>query len=814
MKRNFSHKILLLLISLIINVLVLGQTPNNILTDSIAHKSNTIKISDISIISAEVMTEMQRLRESLISDNKIEYRKANNDSILLLVDSVLVTDRAIDMELRNTRFLSNKLVYWKKTADVLNSEKANLAYEINILNEYKANINEDIILWNNTKSIIEQKELESTLLKRVDQLLVVLDSMNYIIIQKSDALLISLNNTTEESVIVSELINKIDQTYINKKKDIFVQNEPSLFSLDYSDKSKTSIREPIIYFYNMEVKGFLDFLKQHIPNTIVQIVLLILLIVAFLSIKRKLQSVDIEKESFYRRIFSQIMSQSISAALIVGVFTSAMVFTDRPELLKDFLILCITVPVIIIAKIFINKKMHFYVYLFGVVIVLNIIYIVFPSDNLYYFVILLIAAFIEIFILWKLIKYFRHNPYPKEIVNWLIVLILYANLGFALAGLSGLLYGSTTLAEVAINIPVANTFTGLLFFSIIVIINGFVSFVIESTYALKMNVVRLYGNTIKKWIISIVNLILIILWVLNLMTLINIKRPFIDAVTAMFTAEISIGSAGFTLGNVAMFFFVIWLSVVISKIIRILLEEDILNNLHLAKGVPHTIAVMVKYSLVTLGVLFAITAAGMPLSSLTVMAGAFSVGIGFGLQNIFNNIVSGFILLFERPIQLGDTIEVGQLIGKVRSIGIRSSNVRTFEGADVIVPNGLLISNEVVNWTLSDQRRRIEVLAGVAYGSDPHKVKELFEKVLDNHEDILTDPKPSVLFQGLGESSLDFRLLFWTSNYPEWIRIRSDIVFGVHDILVNEGISIPFPQMDLHLKSVDNGINLSDKITK
>ncbi len=201
----------------------------------------------------------------------------------------------------------------------------------------------------------------------------------------------------------------------------------------------------------------------------------------------------------------------------------------------------------------------------------------------------------------------------------------------------------------------------------------------------------------------------------------------------------------------------------------------------------------------------------MPLSSLTVLAGAFGVGIGFGLQNIFNNIVSGFILLFERPIQIGDTIEVGQLIGKVKSIGIRASNIKTFDGADIIVPNGDLVSNQVVNWTLSDQKRRIEVLAGVAYGSDPHKVKELFEKVLANHSDIIDDPEPIVYFKGLGESSLDFRLLFWTSNNAEWLRIQSEIVFGVHDILYKEGISIPFPQMDLHLKSIDSPIELARK---
>jgi small-conductance mechanosensitive channel len=191
------------------------------------------------------------------------------------------------------------------------------------------------------------------------------------------------------------------------------------------------------------------------------------------------------------------------------------------------------------------------------------------------------------------------------------------------------------------------------------------------------------------------------------------------------------------------------------------------------------------------------------MDQLTIIFSAFSVGIGFGLQNIFNNLVSGVILLFERPIQLGDTVEVGTLIGRVQSMGIRSSNIKTFDGAEVIVPNGQLISQEVVNWTLTDQHRRIEVISGVAYGSDVHKVKELLMGVLNEHPDIMKEPNPQVLFNAMGDSSLDFRMLFWTAKFDDWLRVKSEIVFAVHDILYANNIEIPFPQRDLHIRSMD-----------
>jgi small-conductance mechanosensitive channel len=233
------------------------------------------------------------------------------------------------------------------------------------------------------------------------------------------------------------------------------------------------------------------------------------------------------------------------------------------------------------------------------------------------------------------------------------------------------------------------------------------------------------------------------------------------------------------------------------------LRKDVLDKLALKKGIPRMITAITQFSLITIGFLMAVRSIGMPLDQLTIIFSAFSVGIGFGLQNIFNNLVSGVILLFEREVQIGDIIEVGNLMGKVQSMGIRSSHIRTFEGAEVIVPNGQLISKEVVDWTLSDKSRRIEIISGVAYGSDVHLVKKLLMEVINSHPDIKPEPEPLVLFNAMGESSLDFRLLFWTDQFDQWLRIRSEVIFAIHDTLYENNISIPFPQRDLHIKSAD-----------
>jgi small-conductance mechanosensitive channel len=190
---------------------------------------------------------------------------------------------------------------------------------------------------------------------------------------------------------------------------------------------------------------------------------------------------------------------------------------------------------------------------------------------------------------------------------------------------------------------------------------------------------------------------------------------------------------------------------------------------------------------------------GVNLTKVTVLAGALGVGIGFGLQSVVNNFVSGLILLFERPVSAGDSIEVGDLLGEVRRIGMRSSTIRTAKGADIIVPNSQLVSEKVTNWTLSDRKRRIDLPVGVNYGADPKEVIRLLEEASSRHPDILKNPPPQCIFVGYGDSSINFELRSWTDKFDDWPQVRSDLAVDIYDAVYRAGMSFPFPQRDVHL---------------
>jgi small-conductance mechanosensitive channel len=206
---------------------------------------------------------------------------------------------------------------------------------------------------------------------------------------------------------------------------------------------------------------------------------------------------------------------------------------------------------------------------------------------------------------------------------------------------------------------------------------------------------------------------------------------------------------------------------------------------------------IVRYSVVGAGIFLAISSLGIDLGTFGLLAGTLGVGLGFGLQNVIANFVSGLILTFERPIQVGDKIEVGDVLGNVKQIGVRSSTVKTFDGSEVIVPNADLISNQVVNWTLTDARQRMKLPVKVAFESDPEQVLEILLEIAKEHPAVLKDPEPVATFNGFGDYFLDFTLYYWiTGNI---FQTKTEVALGVHRNIKAAGIKKPKPQQEIQI---------------
>jgi small-conductance mechanosensitive channel len=291
-------------------------------------------------------------------------------------------------------------------------------------------------------------------------------------------------------------------------------------------------------------------------------------------------------------------------------------------------------------------------------------------------------------------------------------------------------------------------------------------------------------------------------WVYIVLERFQIREATFAFAERVLSRSFGYGTFSISLGGIVAFAIVLWLSWLLARMLDFVLNQEVYARISLPRGVPYALSSLSRYTIIALGFLLAVAMLGFNLDRLTILFGAVGVGVGFGLQNVVNNFVSGLILLFERPVNVGDRVEVAELLGDVKHIGIRASIVRTFDGADVIVPNGNFISDMVTNWTLSDRLRRIIVSVGVAYGTDPERVLELLRSLAERHPDVLSYPEPRVYFRAFGESSLDFELRVWTDKYDERLQIESDLAVATAAALKEAGIEIPFPQRDLHLRSV------------
>lgn len=807
---SFCCKIIFTTLALYIPIFSFAQNATRVSADSV--KSTIIPIENIALFSVEKIGEINKMDEALITDMQLNEEKARNDSILTLVDSMFVITASGELDSLNARGLDNLQSVVTKYQDILRKEEKRLQGIVQTLYAQSSTIRNDLKLWKETREFYATEYPDSALNSYIEQVIAQADSFNQKLLDRTTKALVLVANTSKYSIKAEEQLAAIEAVEDSRQQKLLVKQYPPIYKINMFDFSELAFGKYFSEYFGRNKQVLRDYYNQNKDRFFYYLLFLAALIGVLLNIKKRSKHILLGKLNIYQASALQILRRPVSLAFIFWIYTSKLFFPLQPPVLIDLSILILLVPVLDILM-HLSKGGRKFLAVFALLFLLRFTNYMFPPVSTMNRYLLIAMGVIELIFLMQLKKSINLKSFTNLTFSKFVNLIIFVHLGSAAVGLMAGFSGHLRIAEIAIDLPVTNTLVGILlvFFSVTLI--GFIQLFIDRKHTQKINFIKKRREVLKSSVVYIVMLIAALFWINYILLILQVNRKVYHFLDTIMTYDISLGNLSFTMWKILLFFFIIWLSVIISGGIRMVLEEDVLKKAKLKKGVPRMISVVARFSLITIGIILAVSAVGMPLNQITIIFSAFSVGIGFGLQNVVNNFVSGIILLFERPVQIGDTVEVGALVGTVKSMGIRSSNVRTFDGAEVVVPNANLISNEVINWTLSDRKRRIEIISGVAYGSDVHKVQKLLFEVLAKHPDILKDPEPLVLFNDLGESSLDFRLLFWTENFDNWIIIKSEIIFLIHDTLYREGISIPFPQRDLHIIShtkVSDAENMND----
>ncbi|WP_082134357.1 mechanosensitive ion channel family protein [Achromobacter sp. LC458] len=531
-------------------------------------------------------------------------------------------------------------------------------------------------------------------------------------------------------------------------------------------------------------------------------VLQLLLLPLLLWLARK--SRDAIRAGVMSETAAGVLGRPLSTWLLLSMLGVLALEPDAPLMVQQVALVLAAVPVLRLLPPSARRQLDQWPHVITALFLAERLGFLFLANTLFYRLsTVALTALALAAILWLLHRT-RRQVHPAASARLASILRAIAWGAAALLGVSLVanLFGNVSLAEMLTSAVIGCGYFGLVLYAGVTVIITLLQLLLTRQGISRFRLGREHAPPLVQLLIRLLTATAAVGWAVYAMDRFRILRATYAFVTEVLSYTLTIGEVSISLGNVLLFFISVIIAFWAARTIRLILRDEVLTRMALPRGVGNSVASLSYYLVLLLGLGIALSAAGFQTSQLTIVFGALGVGIGFGLQGVVNNFVSGLILMFERPIQPGDVVEISGTSGQVRDIGMRATRIKTFEGADVIVPNGTLLSDKLTNWTMLDRSRRIEASIGLAYGTDPRQAIALLDAVARDTPGIVADPAPTVLFMGIGASTLDFSVRAWTYDFDRWIDIRSDLLTRLYDALRQAGIEIAFPQRDLHLRTV------------
>ncbi len=647
---------------------------------------------------------------------------------------------------------------------------------------------------NETEAVISREERIQRTIDEIDSVSMLLQNDLVFILDQQDKL-------SDRNSALDEVVTRVRDQMLELGETILTRDAPGFFK-ELADLGDAELYHSHVSEFRGSVKSDLELMKEGYLRSVVLALLMLVGLLFFTFWFKENHKQQIAEEDFpLSKLHLVFINSPVASSLFIITLLVRVLVPYLPRTFYSINMTIMLIPMVILLIRFYGVAFRTWIIVLAIVVSFNLLYELTYYPGVLLRILLLALSFSGI---WLFTWVYRKRPFAgmghiKFIYKSFRVLIV----GFAvmqfLAVIANLV-GAFRLAEFLTLIPLQITILAIAIQLTTKTTATILYLILASNYLQKLNVIREEFQVIYKKCLWLAEFILLLLFISIALRILMVRDLVFAWGRGVLSDGIQIGAITISLGSILVFFFVIWLSIMITRIITNVLAKDVFTRVKTAKGIPGTVILLLKIALISGGFFLAAAASGMELTNLSIVLGAFSVGIGFGLQNIFNNMVSGLILAFERPINVGDVVQVGELMGTVRSIGLRSSKVLSFDGAEVIVPNGNLISNEMINWTLSDSNRRMDLRVGVAYGTDPEKVLAIMEQIAMEHKDVRKKPVPKGYFLEFGDSSLNFRLLAWV-NLDNRLEVESEINVQINKKLAEAGIEIPFPQRDLHIRS-------------
>jgi potassium-dependent mechanosensitive channel len=742
--------------------------------------------------------------------NEIQSELSSNKTLDNVTRELAATTKDIDArELETRRILRPGVpletlgefeTRWQKLADQLTASSRQLTDRATALDRQVTQMSATRTTWKATLEFALQSNAPSEVTQRISQVLHGIDATEEML-QKRRADVLSLQaRVAEQTQRANAALRSIKLAQSAAVNRLWFQDSPPIWSPEVRSAAAESLGHDSQVSLGARAAEVRNYVEREWPKLIYVALIFIACGFVMLRVKRQVAHWTDKDRALDRT--NRILQLPFSTAFLLTVVSARLILYDAPRGVWVIVGTLALIPIVLVLRRLIDR------HLFPVVNALVVFYFLAQLRALAAYIpaasrIILLLEMVGglIFLIWFVRA--RRRSGPRTTSNRTARIA-------ASIGVAG--FGAIIVADSLGYVALANYLSvGILaaaYFAVALyaaarILEGLVFFALRTRPLASLGVVQRHETLLHRRIAHLIRVAAIVTWVLLTLSAFSLRETVISRTMALLTADVGVRSVHISLGAVLAFALTIWITLLLSRFLRFLLKEEVYDRFHLARGSAYAASTLVHYVVLLVGFYIAIAALGADMTKFAILAGAFGVGAGFGLQNIINNFFSGLILLFERPVQVGDLIQVGDQTGVVRRIGIRASIIALDDKSQLIIPNGQLISEKVTNRTFSSLQKRMELTIRTAYGEDPERVIALLVKTAAARPNVSKNPPPDAVLKQFGEDALVFVLGFTTEDVARFPFVQSDVAVGVNAALREVGIEIPVPQRIVHLEQND-----------
>jgi small-conductance mechanosensitive channel len=656
--------------------------------------------------------------------------------------------------------------------------------------------------WRQTRIAAVTSKAPASLLQQIDETLAAIQAA-HAPLQARRGLVLDLQGRVAQALAVCEsVLAQILQARQQAVGSLFVRDAPPIWS---PELRAAATREALLAEVRVIAADRWETLVQYLrdlasrsPRDLAALLLLIALMMAACRHARRLGAGGDAGSAI------AVLGRPFAVAFIIPLFVATAPNSMVPSSVRQLLLVLCLAPVLRVVVPAVDRRMVSSLYTLAGLFALDALRQAFagsPVLELALLAIEMVMAAAGRFLIARHLRRLATDELEKHRVVFRLATGL-VTLALAAALLAGAL-GYLRLGRLVASGVVGSGALALTFYACARAAAGMTAFALRVWPLRRLRMVEQHRDLLERRTTAILTWGAAVGWAARSLDYVGLLQWVVSVGRAMLTAHLDWGSISLSLGDILWIALTVWVAYLASAFIRFALESDVYPRVHMPRGISYVISSLLHYVLILLGFLLGVAALGVDLTKVSILVGALGVGIGFGLQGVVNNFVSGLVLLFERPIHVNDVVEIGELAGTVRRIGMRASTVESWQGAEIIVPNSQLVSERLTNWTLTDRRRRIDLPVGVGYGSPPGKVIEVLEAAARRQPGVAAVPPPRAFFIGFGDSGINFQLQCWADDFDDWFRLRSELGVALYDAVCGAGMSFSFPQREVRL--VDSG---------